>query len=190
MINNTIDLIICFVKSINYNKVIDDGKHKIEGTKYLLNQILRQYDIPKQNYLITKKAIDLWQQLSNDNINNYFYRDTVVCKNTLPVDVKIYKNNSNSFTYLTLNKDDKFTYKDVFHNEHIIPIEIIIRQLVDLDKNNKLDYNNVENVLSNIYICRMLKEEDRKIKIKFNRPYNLNQIIDTIYTPVGIKIVK
>lgn len=189
--NIVIDIIIVFVKALKSNAVIfnDNYKqYKIHSPKYLLNQILRQYEIADDHYLLSKKAEQLWEKITNEDIKNYHYRNTVFCENDEPIKVKIFKNNSNIFEEKILNKKDKFVYNDIFHNEHIIPIEIIIEQLTLLENQNKLNYENVKNVLDSIYVCRMLKEEDRRIKYKYKRPFNLNYILDNIYKEAGIEI--
>lgn len=189
--NKVLDLIINFVKAINIGEFCDeDNNLKIFSPKYLLNQILRQISITNNNYYISRLAIQKWKEISDDDIKNYSYRKIVTCNNEFPIFVKCYKNNSKQYEEKILTKGNKFTYKDVFHDEHMIPIDIIIKQLCDLDKNNNLSYENINKVLNQIYICKMLKEEDRKIKEKYKRPFNLTEIIENIYKPVGINIIK
>lgn len=45
----------------------------------------------------------------------------------------------------------------------------------------ELSYQSVEKVLSNIYVCRILKWEDRKIKPKSNRPFDFELVKKQIY---------
>lgn len=143
--NIVLDLIINFVKAINIGVFYDKNKsYKINSPKYLLNQILRQIDIPENNYYISQKAKQKWAELSKDDIKNYTYQKIAYCDNENFVNVKCYKNNRKSFEEKKLTKGEKFIYKDIFHDEHIIPIDVIIKQLCNLEYNNKLNYNNVK----------------------------------------------
>ena len=187
--NKVLELIINFVKAIN-NGVFCDDTYEIKSPKYLLNQIIRQVSIPENNYYISEKAKQKWEELSKENIKNYSYQKKVYCNNENSIIVKCYKNNGKNFEEKQLIKGKRFIYKDIFHDEHMIPIDVIIKQLCDLEFKNNLNYNSVKNILNNIFVCKMLKEEDRNIKEKYKRPYNLKQIIEKIYMPAGIKIIK
>lgn len=66
------------------------------------------------------------------------------------------------------------------------PVNDIIERLTTIDTPN---YENVSKVLNSIYICKMLKDEDRGLYPKYHRPSEISQIIDKIYTPAGIEIV-
>lgn len=189
--NAVLDIVIELVNGVKNggSLVAHNGTHRNElhTCKYLLNQVLRQYNIPQKNYFISVKAKQLWDQLTDKDINNYFYREKIKCNNNQPVIVKSYIGTSNKFIEKTLKAGDSFIYKDIFHNEHIIPIEVVIKKLLALEN---LCYNKVEEILDNIYVCRILKEEDRKIKQKHKRPDDLDHIIKNIYGNVDIELVK
>ena len=80
---------------------------------------------------------------------------------------------------------DKFVFKDVFHDDHVIPIKHIIGRLLALENPN---HDNVTEIIRHISICRMLKKEDRSITRKWNRPFSEKEIINTIYAQVGIEL--
>jgi len=187
--NEVLNLIINFVKAIN-EETFKDNNYEINSPRYLLNQILRQIQLPERNYYISERAKQKWLELSKENIKNYYYQKHVLCENNNPVIVKCYKSNRNNFVEKELIKGNKFVYKDVFHDEHMIPIDVIIKKLCEFYLSGQLNYTNVEQTINNIYICKMLKEEDRNIKIKYNRPFELEKVIENIYLPAGIKIEK
>lgn len=189
MNNQILDVIILFVKAMKNKKIVcdvDGKQYSLTGVKYLLNQILRQYQIDESHFFISKKAQDLWIQLTSKDIKNFYHKETVKCENETPINAKFYKNNGNSFEERELNKGDKFQYRSVFHNDHIIPIEVIIKELAQLQDPN---YENVLQVLNKIYVCRMLKEEDRAISAKSKRPNDLNEVLEKMYKPAGIELV-
>ena len=50
------------------------------GVSYLLNQTIRQLWLPKEHYLVSVKAQDLWDRITDGDIRDYFYRDRVKVK--------------------------------------------------------------------------------------------------------------
>lgn len=171
--NEILDIIISLIKGVqNHNHIESDG-HKLWGSKYLLNQVIRQYSQPDDHYFISKDAKELWNKITSDDIMTKFYRDKLTLdKVDGSIVLKCFKGNSNSYTNWTPNKGDKLTYRDVFHDEHIVPVKMIINELIKL---KEINYSSVEEVLGKIYICRMLKEEDKKILNKSNRPLDYRQ---------------
>ena len=194
--NEIFDIIITLTKGIKESGDdriqcnIDGKEYIVWKSRYLLNQYIRLYQIDQSHTLISKKAKEVWEKISNDDINNYYYQKIVKCENESPVKVKYYRGNENTFAEKDLIKGDEFHYRQVFHDEHIIPIKLIIDHLVKLNKENNLNYKTIEEVLNNIYVCKMLKEEDRGLNNKYNRPYNLDEIIEKYYKPAGIDIIK
>ena len=49
------------------------------------------------------------------------------------------------------------------------------------------DEDSVKAVLEKIYICRILKSEDRALSIKYKRPFDLQEVI-SMYNAAGIEI--
>ncbi len=187
--NVVLDLIIEFVKAVNTkNKIVsknDNKEHIIGNTKYLLGQIIRQYEIAEDHYYISSAAEDLWRKLSTEDIWKYKYRASVKCSSIEPVCVKKYKNNENNSTEEEVKNGEKFIFRDVFHDEHIIPIKVIIDKLMNL---KELTYPNVEAVLDQIFVCRILKSEDREIPQKSKRPFDFERIRKKIYADCGIEL--
>ncbi len=158
-----LDMIISLIKGHKqgHNSVLS-GSSRIRGAHYLLGQVVRQYGIPDNNHYISKEAKLLWNKLSDDNIWNYTYTNPVVLKDdiTLPKYVGAEKKPRENRAY---RKGDRLEFNSVFHDEHIISIKEIIRQL-DSIPDEALDYDHVKRVLDSIVICRILKEEDKKLQ--------------------------
>ena len=181
--NVVLDIIIEFVKAVKGAKkeivsVVNGKEYKIKAAGYLLGQIIRQYNIPEDHYYISVAAENKWDELSNKNICDFIYRDSITCTSEVPVSVKKYKNNEKDPTKDVIKNGENFIFRDIFHDEHIIPIRVIIENLLKLDT---LTYENVEKILNQIYICRILKSEDRNIKPKSNRPFDFEIVKKQIY---------
>ena len=195
MNNDVFDIIIAFVKAEKKDKPIESdfekGKRYIHGTRYLLNQILRQYYVPKERRLVSKEAQKLWESImgSEEDINDYRYHNIITAKLS-GATISEYKGaKKNPEKSRELHKGEKFVFKDVFHVEHIVPIAVIIKELEKLYDSNLLDYKHVDEVLKHMYVCRMLKEEDRNIKEKFDRSFDKDEVIEKVYHPCGIYLV-
>lgn len=155
------------------------------SANYILNQLLRQIKIPKENRYITYKADTLWQQLTKDKIDDYYYQKKVTLTRNEHLSVTTFKGNSKNPNVRPLSKGDSFTFREVFHDEHIIPIKVIIDQL---KKIKSPTYETVVEILSKISICRMVKTEDRSIFSSYKRSFDLKTIIETTYLESGVYI--
>ena len=168
----------------------DTADYAIGNPIYLLGQIIRNIWIPSDHKYITDKAKEKWDQITNNVIDDLSYREKVVCEHN-DVIIKEYIGNSKNGKGRTLNAGDSFIYRDVFHDEHIVPISDIIDKLMDLDEPN---CENVNEILDMICICKMLKEEDRKIYPKYHRLNeeitNADDVINIIYDKARIKASK
>lgn len=188
--NKVFDLIIDFVnaiKSAENGIVSNDGErtYKICGPKYLLGQIIRQYELPPEQYYVSSSAKALWETVSKDDMWKYTYRHYVKCENEKPVMIFEYTGNQNKPSReREVSKGDGFVFRDVFHDEHMIPVSLIIDKLISLPE---LNYDNVKNILDSIYICRLLKFEDRNLPVKYKRPFDLQEVIK-MYNKAGIEI--
>lgn len=185
--NTVLDIIIEFVSAVKSSNeitsVVDGQEYKIKAAGYLLGQIIRQYNIPEDHYYISVAAEKKWNELSNKNIWDFVYRYSITCTSEVPVSVKKYKNNEKEPTKDVIKNGENFIFRDIFHDEHIIPVKVIVEKLIHLEE---LTYENVEKILDNIYICRILKEEDRKIKEKSNRPFDFEIVKNQIYAKYDI----
>lgn len=130
------------------------------SANYILNQLLRQIKIPDKNWYISYKASILWKKITTDDIENYKYQSKVTMTNSERLEVITFKGNSNNKIPKPLEKGGSFAYREVFHDEHIIPINVIIKEL---DKLTSPTYESVVDIISKIHICRILKSEDRDI---------------------------
>lgn len=191
---NVLDIIIAFTNAIKatpkcdektaYFYFEDNKGNKLWGAKYLLGQILRQYEINKDHYLVSIAADKLWKEITdNKSMEDYHYTMQVPVHREciLPV----YKGAEKTSIEKVFQEGSKFQYRQVFHDEHIIPIADIIQHLVELEEPNP---ENVQKILNNIYICRMLKSENAKLSHK-DRPWSVVDTVETIYYPQNIKIV-
>ena len=194
------DLIISLVKGYKCKSEDGQTEHYIESSfnnrkiwlcniQYLLNQFLRQISIPRERCLVSKRAQEKWNSLMGDeDINKYYYRENVKVK--FDGFIEEYKGaNKKPNDGRIIEKGQSFIFRDLFHLEHVVPISVIIEELCKLYDNGKLNYENVDKVVKSIYVCRMLKEEDRQITEKFNRPANKDEVIETIYHEHGIYLV-
>ena len=154
------------------------------GISKLLNQTIRQLWIPKDHYIISVAAQKKWNDIAEGNICDYFYQDRVKAKKDL-FDLPYYIGNANeqSGTW-NRKKGQTFSYRSVFHDEHIVPVETIEKDLLKLENPTSEE---VKDILSKIYVCKMLKEEDKKIPQKYNRGSDdYLEIIKTCYQKIEI----
>lgn len=190
--NKVIELIIEFIKAIQSEEKALIGYenglvYRICSPRYLLGQILRQYELPWQQYYISENAEYLWNNVSSKNIWDYSYRQYVKCENDIPAVIQEFTGNASTPRKIReVKKGDGFIFRDVFHDEHMIPINKIIESLIALPEP---DCDNIKRILDNIYICRLLKIEDRMLPVKYQRPFDLQKII-SMYSSAGIKINK
>ena len=184
MNNRVLDIIIDFIKgSKDKNLRIvneeNDKYYAICNSYYLLGQIIRSYYIECNHYYISKKSIELWKQISDEPIFKYWYRDSVIMEKDDSLSIHEYTGNSKKFKERTIKKGD------VFHDEHIVPIKMIVDELLNLENPN---YDSVIKILDKIYICRILKDEDRSIATKYNRSTDFNKVIQNEYK--NIELIK
>ena len=205
MENKVLDIIISLLEGFKEEKeykqhqltsISNGRKYCIYNADYLLNQILRNLYLPDDHYLLSKGAKELWDKLSptgenGGDIQKYWYREKLVVKCKTPVKVNEFKGASNKGIERTLEYGNSFIFRDIFHLEHMIPIEVIIKQLERLVDENNLTYDSVSEVLDKIYICRITKEEDRNIdpKYKSDRSFDLQEVKQLVYSEAKIEII-
>ena len=161
-------------------------KSVVDSLRYLIGQIIRHYDIPVVNYHLSRDAQDRWKRLSTDNIMNYHYTDTVICdKLSKTSEYDIYKGASKKGISVPFSKGSKFQFRQMFHEDHVVPVSMILNEMLGIPANKYI----IENLLNRMHICILLKEEDRRIpKIK-GRSLDYKEVIDNIYKPAGINLV-
>lgn len=196
--NVAIDIIITFLK--NWNSYKENGKTyeylgrasdkynaeciNLWSPRYLLGQILRQIPVTKKH--VSDAAQELWDQLTDEDIWKYNYQDKVqVPVKNQKTEVNRYSGASNNASTGSVGKD--FIFRDVFHDEHIIPIAVIINELLEL-KDSEITPEKVAEIIDKICICRITKGEDRKISPRYKRSSNLSEAYETAYKPNQVKI--
>lgn len=159
----------------------------ITQCKYLLNQTIRQYQIPSDHYFVSEKALELWKQIRKDSIFNYMYRDIVTKTTETPIYVNMFHGSERKpYMSKNLERGESFIYNDIFTDEHIVTVSNIINELKNL---TSYDYDTIKKVLDKIYICKVLKEEDHQIKHKVGMPTDYKHILDTEYKDAGVKVI-
>ena len=185
-----LDIIIALVKASketpsNKNDepsfYMNDGTDCLWGAKYLLGQVLRQYRIDGNHIFVSVAADNLWKEITDgkEEMENYHYTMGVpVHKEKY---LELYKGAAKTpFNKGVFKEGNKFQYRQVFHDEHVIPIADVIEKLIALDD---LNYENVKSVLNNIYMCRMLKSENIELNKgnRNKREWDVKKTIEEIY---------
>ena len=167
----------------------EKGGRIIWGVDYLLGQIIRQIDVPAERKHLSVGAKEKWKELGFDekDIWKYNYQDWVSCNTS--VTVIEYKGASKNGVEVSVAKNGGFTLREVFHDEHIVPINDILKELFKIPK-EQLTYEKISEYLDKIHICRILKSEDRKIRPKYKRGCELDykKIYEKYYVTKGVII--
>lgn len=110
----------------------ESGTHKLWACKYLLNQVLRQINVPPERWYVSIKAKELWSELSDDDFFKYTYNNKVaVKKDYCSKQIGLYKGAQNQpYGYLS---EEQFAFNDIFHDDHIVPISVIEAELIALE---------------------------------------------------------
>lgn len=181
------DFIIYLIRSYNEKESSPNyplSDYSIKGSaKYLLRQIIRQINIPHTNMYVSEKALARWNKITNDNIKEKCYNDRVKCKIDW-LDRPKYIGASKTFQTKETYQGKSFKYNEVFLDEHIVPVEIIIRELLKLDTISKNIYNQIDLILQNLTVCKILKEENPQNK--FNRSLYLKDVLRTDYSQIKV----
>ena len=185
--NEVIDFIIYLIDSHNQtNKSTTSQPYSIKNSaKYILRQIIRQMSIPHENMYVSQEALTLWVSKTNDNIKEKQYRDWVKCKvdwDDRPVYIGAEKEPR---TTVKTYKDKQFRFNEVFIDEHIVPVETIIQHLLKLNTNDIDIKKQIESILSNLNICKLLKKENATLN-KYKRPINVNEVFKTEYKNIKV----
>jgi hypothetical protein len=189
--NEVLDVIISLIKGAKEERsrlmCEYEGKtYTLWGCSYLLDQALRTYEIPANHYLITKEAQETWNKITSKKIGDYHYQDAVTYEGDEPITLQRYTGNGNAHKKKSLQHGDTFHYREIFHDDHVVPLKVIIEDLCALPT---LDYQSVLNVLDKIYICRMMKEEGRGLHNKTQRCDDYLTIINGLYKEKGLEVI-
>lgn len=175
----------------NEEKVIRiNSKTAFNDSKQMLRDVIRKFKVGRDHVYISNNAQKLWNNIMVKNdMYNYQYTDRIICTKKSDSKVKLYKSNENkSFSTTTLSLGNEYKYNNIFHDDHMILLSVLINRLTSYDRINEKEVNEL---FDNIYICKMLKEEDRNIgkKYRLNRPYDIDEI-KRIYKDNGVEIKK
>lgn len=202
---NSFDIILALIKAHKDENTFhtvpgpDNYDVKLDSVHYLLGQTIRNLWNKKGHICISKKALEKWNELKvGEPIINYSYQKPVYYKNEEPVYIKCYKGASSSPYYggevKYVGNSSYFRFRQVFHIEHIVPIGVILEELlkVDINLDKEVLYKELNFILDKIYVCFMLKEEDKELnKVnKIKRSDNYLEVINSDYKKAGIEIVK
>ena len=161
--------------------------------KYLLNQSIREYNIPLENRHVSKKANNLWKKITTKDIRTFHYRDKVVCENLKsPIHNVMFYNSAhkNGMPQTLSSNTNSFPFNNVFHEEHIVPVSLILNEMVKMDT---FDDNSIKAQLDKMHLCVMLKKEDRAINSKMgktaNRTLNFDTNVNNIYGECDITLL-
>ena len=170
-----IESLMCLLK---YYKAVSDKVNK-DSLHYLIGQTIRQYDIPKDNRHISQAAQQLWDKLTTGNISDYHYRNLVTCdKLTEPVSLCVFSGAEKNGKPKEFKKGDKFIFRELFHEDHVIPVSLILKELAI---NTPVNYADIENVLNKMHLCVVLKKEDKKLGRTAGRTLSFKDTIDNVY---------
>lgn len=198
---NSYDILIGLIVGCQSNEdfIVGPKSHpcKMIGSRYLLGQSVRQFIVPEHHKCVSEAAQLKWEALKVEYpIFNYWPNNPVYYRNTEPIKIKKFNGaHGNPYVeeevFLGDNKG-RFQFKSVFHIEHIITINSIVDDLIkiDLNQDSSTIYDEISQILDKVYVCYMLKEEDRSLNKygKIKRPNKLEDVINGPYREAGIEI--
>lgn len=150
---------------------------------YLLNQAIRQYIIPEENWHLSKAAKELWDSITSDDIRKYNYKQPITCDRAEQTPAKKFVGNNSTGSDIKIKRGDRISFNKLFSAEHMTPVSDIIKELKAL---NDITPENVKAILDKIHICRVTKEEDRNIKPKYGRGIDIESIKNDAYKNIPL----
>ena len=155
---------------------------------YLLGQSIRQWQIPKENWHLSKSAKYVWEYMQAERVGKnttmpMAYKEQFICHQERPIPRfagtkkqfgLLIIENTKAFTTSKKGKisPKKYVFNDIFIAEHTIPVSDIKDALEQCylshksaieTKGIKTIRKDVELLLNKIHITQMLKIEDRRI---------------------------
>lgn len=162
-------------------------------SKYLLGQIIRQYNIPVSNWHISEKAQKLWNDIvvKGEEIDGYDFQqlfsidENCSCKEV---------------GNIRIEKNKRYRFNQFFQAEHIIPVYVIKDELDKLvndkssKKKEKILIEDMRKVLENIHICRITRDEARRLPVKrevndSSKKLDYSEYYETFYKKEDIILV-
>lgn len=191
--NPIIEHIITLIKGakadnrIRYTDPNSGMIYTLGSSRYLLGQTVRQYWIPNDHIFISEAAKETWNRITSQSIRGCSYQATVVFEKDESLTVYEYTGASKTPMVKQLKKGDFFHYRQVFHDEHVVGVEDILDALCELP-DDKLNEQNVIGILDHIYICKILKKEDRELQRSGRNTLDVDEAINKFYVPKGIVV--
>ncbi len=164
-------------KNVTKKRIIDTNKTGNEiiicNASYLLGQTIRQFVVKDNHWHISKKAYEQLKGLvTQDQLWDYTYDANHAYKDASNVSHKFNKN---------------------FTVEHVVPVNKILTKLKEEAKANKLTDDRIMQILDEIHICIITKDEDKLLNHGFrkNREGDYKQIIEKngAYAICGIEVI-
>lgn len=182
-----INSILCLLEA--HRAISSNPNHNesdVKSLRYLIAQSIRQYDIPVQNRHISVEAKKSWEELTSKNIEDFHYRDLVVCdKLSKTFSYRAYVGASKEGKERTLRKGETFHFRDMFHEEHTIPVSLILKELTGIENPQAAS---VEQCLNGMHICVLLKKEDRRIPRTQSRTLSFEDNVEKVYGKAEITL--
>ena len=80
--NRIFDIIISLLIGIKNGNQLQEGSSTLTGCSYLLNQTIRQYQIPLERYYVSEKAQALWKRIKSNGARiTWLYLEDLMSKN-------------------------------------------------------------------------------------------------------------
>lgn len=150
---------------------------------YLLNQAVRQYIIPEENWHLSKAAKQLWESITSDDIRKYNSHQVIICDLANQTPAKKFIGNNSKGSRIIIKKGDQIVFNKLFLAEHMTPVADIVKELKAL---KDVTVVNVTAILDKIHICRITKVEDKTISKGWNRGTNFASIMNNAYKNIPL----
>ena len=111
----------------------------------MLRDVIRKFKVDRDHVYISNNAQKLWNNIMVKNdMYNYQYTDRIICTKKSDSKVKLYKSNENKpFSTTTLSLGNEYKYNNIFHDDHMIPLSVLINRLTSYDRINEKEVNEV-----------------------------------------------
>lgn len=178
-----IDSLVCLLRHIQQDLPSLpqlEMKRYLGSAKYLIGQSIRQYDIPREQRHLSVAAFNIWNKISKDkDIMKYSYRDSVICDNlTEDWEYCKYIGSSDRCKSEKVSPGGKIIFNDVFHEDHVVPVKLIVENLLSLED---ITAATVESVLKKMHLCTILKSEDHLLGRTAGRTLCYEETIQNVY---------
>lgn len=103
---SSLDILTSFVIAMKNEQKTIDSKNGCDfeistNSRYLLGQLIRQLWMPQNHYYVSKKAFNLWNQITDQYQSDFYCRDKVTCLH-YNISVSKYKGSSTEPSKVTM----------------------------------------------------------------------------------------